>query len=313
MSFSEPQLNEIEEQALDDKRTILASAVAMGVLLLFVILLPASWMSSPFQAFLYGAGACLLLWTVAFFAAFRHGSNWMALGAFVALLLVGLGGTSIKYVRDSAGASYDSNRARHRLMETLYARPGRITVVSDVGEPSMAVTGRYLNKILADRNRYSKIWDETGMTVIIETLPFSRADPMLQNCGRFAPLATVAKEIAPQAADHAKTARLDMAKADLNKAARAQMTAEFDAVQKIYLPMQDRLWALRGEVAAHIQTRCNIMARGRWVNQGQLNFTDEGDFKAFNANAKALSTLLDEEASIQNIALRKTVDFLNAM
>lgn len=311
MSFAEPQLNEVEEQAQDDKRSIIAATIAAGALILFVILLPANWMSTPFQAFLFGAGACLAVWTVAFLSTLRHGSNWMALAAFIALLLIGLGGTSFKFLRDTAGTHYDANRARHRLMETLYSRPGQFTVVSDVGEPSMVMTGRYLNRILTDRNRYSKIWDESGMAAAIEIAPYSRSDPMLQNCDRFDAVATIAKDIAPNANQHAQTMRTDIKHSDLNRTAREQMAAEFNAVQAVFLPMQDRLWTLRSELAVQIKKRCLILSRGRWVNQGKLNFTDEGDFNAFNSNAKALSELLDEEVSLQNSALRRTVDVLN--
>lgn len=313
MSFAEPQLNAVEEEAQYDKRSLIASGLALCAMILFLVLLPGTWIGTPFQAFLYGAGACLILWTAAFLLTLRHGSNWMALGAFIALLLVGLGGTSFKYVRDTAGAGYDSNRARHRLMETLYSRPGAYKVVADVGEPTMAVTGRYLNAVLKDRNAYHKLWDATGMATAIETAPISQSDPAIRNCDRFAALSKLAKEITPNAAQHAKAASTAIAKSDLNRTSRDQMIAEFDVVQKVYLPMQNRLWPLRAELAEKIQTRCQILARGRWINQGNLNFTDTGDFNAFRANSKAINALLDEEVDIQNKALRQTVDVLNNM
>ncbi len=313
MSFAEPELNEAEELAQYDKRSLLAGGIALAALILFLILLPSTWIATAFHAFLFGAGACMLLWTAAYFFALRHGSQWMSLIAFVMLLFVGLAGTSFKLARETMGASYDSNRARHRLMETLYSKPGYFTVVSDVGEPTMAVTGRYLNKILVDRNAYSKKWDETGMVIAIEAAPFSQSAAEQQKCDRFGTLAQLAKDTGPKAAQHAKGTRSDIAASDLTATSRNEMLAEFNAVQKIYLPMQNRLWALRSELAKTIQTRCQILARGRWVNKGQLSFTDTGDFKAFNANAKALNALLDEEVVIQNKALRQTVDVLNTM
>jgi hypothetical protein len=313
MSFAEPALDTAEERERDDKRSIIASGAALGILVFALILLPSNWISSAFEAFLYGAGLCMVIWLTAHFTILRRGSDWMTLIAFVTLLVVAVAGTTFKYLRYSAGANYDSNRARHRLIDTLYAMPGTETVVSDVGDPAMSISGRYLNNILKDRTAYSKAMEKTDMQKLIEYPQLMRGHDTLKNCDSLLEVSAIAKQVKPNAHNHAKAARTEISTSDLNRASRQALLAEFEALQKIFLPMQDRLWEARSELATHMQTSCRILARGRWQNQGQVTFTDKGDFDAFEANAKKVNRLLDEEVEIQNAALRKSVDILNAM
>jgi hypothetical protein len=313
MSFAEPSFNEAEEREQDDKRSIMGGAIALAILVFAIILLPSVWMATAFQAFLFGAGLCLVIWTVTYFTAFRGGSNWIALIGFIMLLFVGVAGTTIKYLRDSAGASYDYARARHRMIETLYSPPGKENIVSDAGGPTMVVTGRYLNRILKDRNAYSKAADKADMQLLIEFPQLMERAGMSAKCSKYLEIATLSQKVRPAAHAHAKAARIEIEASELNRSARTEMLAEFDAVQKIFLPMQDRLWTLRSQLADQLQTACVILARGRWQNRGTLMFDNRGDFVAYDATAKAVVKLLNEEADIQNRALRHTVDVLNAM
>jgi hypothetical protein len=313
MSFAEPSLDDAEQREQDDKKSILGGAIALFALLFAVVLLPSTWMATAFEAFLFGAVLCLIVWTATFFLAFRGGSNWLALIGFVTMLVAGVGGTTIKYLRDAAGANYDYSRARHRMIDTLYSSPGEKVVVSDVGGPTMSVTGRYRNKILKDRNAYAKAIEEVEMRLMLEYPQLMERSGMSDKCAKYPAISALSKKTGPAAQAYAKEARNEIENSDLNRNARREMLAEFNAAQKIFLPMQDQLWTLRSELAGHMQTACNILARGRWQDRGQLMFTDKGDYKAFAANASKISKLLNEETNIQNAALRRTVDALNGM
>jgi BMFP domain-containing protein YqiC len=313
MSFAEPELDDALEREHSDKQSMLASGVALLVLVFAIILVDAKWFSSALMVFFAGAGLVLAIWGAAFLLVLRRGSNWMALASFMALLVVGLGGMTWKYLDEWRGSTQESGRSRYKLMDTLYSSPGKFDVVADSGGGSLTIIGRYLNKILADRNTYHNRFTELGSVTLLEVPQFSGSE-QLSNCNGFAKLKEISATAKTNAHVHAKAARAEIEKADLGRRQQEDLLAEFDVVQKIYLPMQDRLWDVRAELADGIAKRCTILARRRWSNNGSgVLFDNEGDYKAYGASSDKLGTLLKEEFEVQDAALRKTVNELNAL
>jgi hypothetical protein len=313
MSFAEPEASDVLDHELSDNRSLLASGAALVVMVLAIFLIDAGWFSSLFMMFLTGAAIVVILWTATWFLALRRGSNWMALASFLALLFVGLGGMTWKYWNEWRSSTVESGRSRQKLLDTLYASPGRINVVADSGGGSLTIIGRYLNKVLDDRNLYHKSYIDLGAPELLE-VPETSGAKQLSNCGGFAALKEISIKAKANGRSYAKSVRASLENADLGRRQKTELLAEFDIVQKHYLPMQDRLWDLRSEIADGITKRCNVLARRNWTPNGAgVMFNNQPDYNAYGAATKALQKLLQEEFESQNAALRKTVDELNAL
>jgi hypothetical protein len=315
MSFAEPETDQDEtaEREASDRRSLLASGVAALILIFAILMFDAKWLDSVMMLFFAGASLAVSIWGVAWFFALRHGSNWMGLITFIGLLFFSLGGMSWKYWSEYRGSSHENDRSRYKMVDTLYSAPGAIEVVADAGGGSLTIIGRYLNNILKDRNSYSKLQDELGMMPLLQMPQFSD-DAQLKKCSEYAELRSISEAAKQNAHAHSTATRTEIQRSDLGTRHRAQLLAEYDIVQKIYLPMQDRLWTIRAEISDAAGRRCAILARRNWRNNGSgLLFTNEADYKADIAATQRLGVLFDEEADIQNAALRKTVDQLNAL
>jgi hypothetical protein len=313
MSFAEPELDEALGREESDKRSLLASGAAVLGLILAIILFDPTWLNSVLMLFFAGAGLAVAIWGVAWFFALRHGSNWMGLISFLALLFFSLGGMSWKYWSEYRGSAHENDRSRYKLVDTLYSRPGANDVVADAGGGSLTIIGKYLNNILKDRNAYNKMQDELGVITLLQTPQFSGKEQLLK-CGDYPKLRAITSTAKANAHTHAKATRAEILKSDLGTRHRTALLAEYDIVQKIYLPMQDRLWDIRAELADVTAKRCTILARRNWSNDGRgVMFNNEPDYRAYGAVTNRFQPLLDEETSIQNAALRKTVNELNAI
>jgi hypothetical protein len=289
MSFAAPELTENEELDQLDWKSINASGA--GLILLVVLMLamgPLGLTGSLMSAFFVGAGMTLLVWGAVFYFFLRHGNLWIALAAFVLMLIAALAGSTYKFVIERQDTAVESRSAKINMYKAMYGLKSYDPSILTKTPVAMA-TYAFRNKILADRKDFDDAFVRLNVEQVTRQAGLNKGSAVLDDCGRFNELATLASRNKTRTHAHAATLAKDLAAADMRDSVRDVITKEMDTAKAITLPAEDRLWDLQVKMAGTFSAMCRAFAPRRWVNtNGLFQFTNAGDMNAYNGHVRKL-------------------------
>jgi hypothetical protein len=292
MSYAAPDLSETEELDRLDWKSINASGAGLILLVLLMMATgPLGLTGSFMSAFFVGAGLTLLVWGAVFYAFLRHGNLWIALAAFVLMLIAALAGSTYKYVIERQDTVEESRSAKINIYKAMYGlRSFDPTIQTKT--PAAMVTYAYRNKILADRKEFEALFTRLNVNQVTQQIGLTKGSAVLDNCGQFNQLAEMATRNKASTHAHADALAKDLVATDMRDSVRTLMQKELETARAITLPAEDQLWDLQGKMAGEFVIMCKAFAPRRWVNApAPLQFTNISDMNLYNSHVRTLQSL----------------------
>jgi hypothetical protein len=254
----------------------------------------------------------LIFWGVAYAVTIRRASRLAKIGSFATVALVAVATMLFRTGATQAGADADMAQGLDELGRIQRSADPLSERMTGAGGPLSRMMATFHNASTEDFQAYAKAADSAGLPIVVNFAGLTHKSPVLDRCSGIAALAPAARSARMRVHEHFENGKAVGARAVANGELSESGLQGYTKGVASTLPQLERIWELhesRGEAAASL---CAVLARRRWVRQGELiGFNNDADMQAAQALLNRFNSDAGEIQRISGAARAKQAKLAN--